>query len=86
MPYNTLRVNNSTACITNDMFSNETIQHNALLENRMQLLNDAILESSIIIINMTKAFEELFHNGDKYGKKKFKLLFIETTVNTFTPT
>lgn len=68
MPYNTYWINNSTACITNDTISNETIQHNALLENRMQQLNDAIPESSIIIINMTKASQELFHNGDKYDK------------------
>jgi hypothetical protein len=79
MPYNTYWVNNSTACITNDMISNETIQHNALLGDRMRLLNYAIPESSIIIVNMTKAFQELFHKGDKYGKK---MLFIETSVNT----
>jgi len=68
MPYNTYWVNNSTACIRNDIVSSETIQHNALLEGRMQLLNSAIPESSIIIINMTKAFQELFQNGDKYGE------------------
>ncbi|KAG0608785.1 hypothetical protein M758_8G132100 [Ceratodon purpureus] len=67
MPYNTYWANNSTACIVNYMISNETVQHNELLENRMRLLNNAIPESSIIIINMTKAFEELFHNGEKYG-------------------
>lgn len=68
MPYMTYWVNNSTACVSNDMVSNETVRHNALLEDRMQLLNSAIPESSIIILNMTKAFQELFHNGANYGE------------------
>lgn len=68
MPYNTIWANNSTACATNDMVSNETFLHNTLLEDRMRLLNRALPDSSIIIVNMTKAFQELFQNGDKYGE------------------
>lgn len=68
MPYSTYWVNNSTACISNDVVSNETIQHNALLEARVRLLKSAIPGSNIVILNMTKAFQELFHNGENYGE------------------
>lgn len=71
MPYNTIWVNNSNACITNDTISSETILNNALLEDRVNLLNKGLHGADIIIVNMTKAFQELFHNGEKYGEITF---------------
>ena len=71
MPYNTMWVNNSNACITNDTISSETILNNALLEDRVNLLNKGLHGADIIIVNMTKAFQELFHNGEKYGEITF---------------
>lgn len=68
MPYSTIWVNNSNACITNDTMSSETILNNALLEDRVNLLNKGLHGANIIIVNMTKAFQELFHNGEKYGE------------------
>lgn len=71
MPYSTIWVNNSNACITNDTMSSETILNNALLEDRVNLLNKGLHGANIIIVNMTKAFQELFHNGEKYGEITF---------------
>lgn len=69
MPYSTLLVNNSTACIANDTINAQTMLHNSLLEDRVKLLNRLGLHGAdIIIVNMTKAFQELFHNGEKYGE------------------
>jgi phospholipase/lecithinase/hemolysin len=67
MPYNTF-VNNFTKCVNNQTLSNETIQHNSLLEDRVKLLNKVLPEADIIIINQTKALETLFHNGQEYGQ------------------
>ena len=71
MPYSTKLVNNYTACIKNDTISNETTLHNNLLEARVNVLNKGIRGADIIILNMTKAFEEIFHHGEKYGKSVF---------------
>ena len=69
MPYSTLPINNSTACIANDTINTQTMLHNSLLEDRVKLLNKLGLHGAdIIIVNMTKAFQELFHNGEKYGE------------------
>ncbi len=66
VPYTTF-VNNFTTCVNNQTLSNETIQHNSLLEDRVKLLNKVLPEADIIIINQTKAMETLFHNGQEYG-------------------
>ncbi|CAK9221982.1 unnamed protein product [Sphagnum troendelagicum] len=76
MPYTTF-VNNFTKCVNNQTLSNETIQHNSLLEDRVKLLNKVLPEADIIIINQTKALETLFHNGQEYGHICF--------VNPFSP-
>ncbi len=69
MPYSTLPVNNSTACIANDTINTQTMLHNSLLEDRVKLLNRLGLHGAdIIIVNMTKAFQELFYSGEKYGE------------------
>lgn len=75
MPYSTMWANNSNACITNDTMSSETILNNALLEDRVKLLNKGLHGANIIIVNMTKAFQELFHNGEKYGEMAFTKIF-----------
>jgi phospholipase/lecithinase/hemolysin len=66
VPYTTF-VKNFTTCVNNQTISNETIQHNSLLEDRVKLLNKVLPEADIIIINQTKAMETLFHNGQEYG-------------------
>lgn len=71
MPFSTRSVNNYTACIRNDTISNETTLHNNLLEARVKVLNKSIRGADIIILDMTKAFEEIFHHAEKYGKSVF---------------
>lgn len=40
----------------------------ALHQDRVQLLNNVEPRSDIVIVNMTNAFLELFHNGEDYGE------------------
>jgi hypothetical protein len=59
-------------CSHNQTLRNETTQHNLLLERRVNLLNQELAGSSavrIIIVDQTKAFWYLMHEGaSKYGK------------------
>ncbi|KAH8947622.1 hypothetical protein BDL97_11G052600 [Sphagnum fallax] len=70
MPYITASVGYAH-CSHNQTLRNETTQHNLLLERRVNLLNQELAGSSaarIIIVDQTKAFWYLMHEGaSKYG-------------------
>lgn len=67
-PYITV-ASNYSACSRNATLLNETMQHNVLLEKRVQLLKHNLHGSHLVIVNQTKAFEFMFEHGHKYGER-----------------
>jgi len=67
-PYITV-ASNYSVCSRNTTLLNETMQHNMLLEKRVQLLKHNLHGSHLVIVNQTKAFEFMFEHGHKYGER-----------------
>lgn len=67
-PYITV-ASNYSSCSRNTTLLNETLQHNALLEKRIQLLKHTLHGSHLVIVNQTKAFQFLFEHGHEYGER-----------------
>ncbi|KAG0617476.1 hypothetical protein M758_5G191900 [Ceratodon purpureus] len=65
-PYVTVD-SNFTTCSNNSTITTENSNHNALLEKRMDLLRFELLGANIVILDQTKAFNLLFHNGTNFG-------------------
>lgn len=56
-----------TACSTNSTILTQTSLHNSLLQMRVKGLNLQLRGVHIVIVDQTKAFEELFTHGADYG-------------------
>lgn len=68
-PYITV-MSNYSSCSRNTTLAYETSTHNTLLQQRVKLLKQELRGANFVIVDQTKAFEHIFHNGAQYGKKQ----------------
>lgn len=62
------------ACSPNSLVHNQTALHNALLQERVKVLNENLRDLHVVIVDQSKAFGELFAHGAKYGKLLLTIL------------
>jgi len=55
------------ACSPNSTLHKQTALHNALLQERVKVLNEYLRGLHVVIVDQSKAFQELFTHAAKYG-------------------